>query len=569
MKHVSPRRLDWARSPLVAVILALALVLAACGDDDSSSTTAASTTSDGGGGEVKNPTELRMHTMTEPSTWDPVGTCSWCGFSYGVYEYLVDYPPLSTELAPVLATEVPSDLNGLISGDGLVYTFPIREGVTFHDGTALTAEDVKYSFDHAMALNLPDGTGSRLVDIIDQTRVVDDFTFEVTLKAPAAYFLNSVVASFAAAIVSKDAVEANGGVVANEPNEWMLTHEVGTGPYTLAQWDRNEQLYFEPFQDYWGEVPALPPRWLVVTDDAAATVALRAGDLDWIEPIPQLLEEVEGDTGVCPYEEGALIEPILAAYNLNIDPDLLPDEDTIPADFFHDPRVRQAFNYTFDYDTFITEVMRGMGSRPVGFRSPSLDTTPTSRSTQDLAKAEQLFREAGWWDDGFTLSVLVESEDAQFYALGLLLKDNLAALNPKFVLNVIGVSGAVFDEAFAERPYPYAMWIKNQDPFHDPHFIFMDHWNPDGFWGTAFTYRNGYADQADADEMAALIAQAGAETNLEARYALYTELQQRAFDNPMWLWAAQEKNVQLPRCWLTDFSKNPLWPMPRAEYFSK
>ena len=86
------------------------------------------------------------------------------------------------ELVPALATEVPTIDNGLISEDGLTYTFPIREGVMFHDGTELTAEDVKYSWDRVMTMDLPGGQRGLLIDIVAETAVVDDLTFEVTLQ---------------------------------------------------------------------------------------------------------------------------------------------------------------------------------------------------------------------------------------------------------------------------------------------------------------------------------------------------------------------------------------------------
>ena len=86
-----------------------------------------------------------------------------------------------------------------------------------------------------MTMNLPEGQASKLTDLVESTRVVDDYTFEVKLKEPAAYFLGTVAYSPPAAIVSKDAVEKNGGVQAGEPNEFMTTNEAGSGPYKFDQ----------------------------------------------------------------------------------------------------------------------------------------------------------------------------------------------------------------------------------------------------------------------------------------------------------------------------------------------
>src|SRR3546814_8655579 len=86
------------------------------------------------------------------------------------------------ELIPALATEVPTLENGLISEDGLTYTFPIRQGVKFHDGSDLTAQDVKFSWDRVMTMDLPEGAADTLIDIVAETEVADDHTFRVMLK---------------------------------------------------------------------------------------------------------------------------------------------------------------------------------------------------------------------------------------------------------------------------------------------------------------------------------------------------------------------------------------------------
>ncbi len=140
----------------------------------------------------------------------------------------------------------------MISEDGMTYTFKIREGVVFHDGTDLTAEDVKFSWDRIVEMDLPEGQSGVISDIVSETKVVDDFTFQVTLSDPSASFLNSTVVSMAASIVSKDAVMANGGVVAGEPNEYMAQNVAGTGPYKLKAWNRGENILLDINENYWG-----------------------------------------------------------------------------------------------------------------------------------------------------------------------------------------------------------------------------------------------------------------------------------------------------------------------------
>lgn len=560
---------------LIAVLLALALVAAACSSDDSTDTTGGTGTTAGtspSDSDVDNP-GVFVHALDgEPTSGvDPAQTEAG---GYGdrviiqVYEFLLDIPPGSPEPVPMLATEVPSEANGLVSEDGLTVTFPIREGVKFHDGTDLTAEDVKFSWDRVMTMDLPEGQAETLSSIVAETRVVDDFTFEVTLQEPAAWFLTSTVIAVPAAIVSKDAVEANGGVAAGEPNEFMTTNMVGTGPHMLVSWDRNIRLTFERFEDYWGEPAMLDARFEVVPDNTAIVLGIRAGDYDLIEPTPQYIAELGGDPDVCVDFAGFLLEPLHLAFNLNIPEGTLPDSDTIPTDFFWDKRVRQAFNYAFDYEAFIASGLAGFGA-PAKYLTPDmLGYDPNAASyTQDLAKAEELFRETGWWDEGFEISVLVEAGNETFIPVGLVLKDMLERLNPdKFRVNVVQVAEAQFDEEHAKDPFEFAAWIKNADPFNDPHALMFTYFHPDGPWGETLGYRNGYEN---ADALADVLDRAASETDLTARAALYGEAQQLIFDDPMWIWAADEQNIQIRRCWIDELVYNPLWIMPRWKFYDK
>ena len=103
-------------------------------------------------------------------------------------------------------------------------------------------------------------------------------------------------------------------------------------------------------------------RWEVVPDNSVGLLGMEAGDYDIIEPTPQFVSQLEGNENICIEEAGFLLEPLHLSFNLNIPEDKLPPEDTIPADFFHDVRVRQAFNYAFDYDAYIAAGLEGNGA---------------------------------------------------------------------------------------------------------------------------------------------------------------------------------------------------------------
>ena len=158
-----------------------------------------------------------------------------------VYDRLVALAPEDGSVVPSLATEVPTVDNGMVSEDGLTYTFPLREGVVFSDGTELTAEDVKYSWDRVVEMNLPEGQAS-LFENVAETTVVDDLTFEVTLNQVDASFLAFLAAHPVASVVSQDAVEGNGGDRGRPAQRVHGQNMVGSGPYTLASWERADRM---------------------------------------------------------------------------------------------------------------------------------------------------------------------------------------------------------------------------------------------------------------------------------------------------------------------------------------
>ena len=514
-----------------------------------------------------NPGLLVHAADEEPSTLDPAqvepGEAGETVILQ-VYERLLEFAPDSPVLVPGLATEAPSRDNGLISEDGLTYTFPIRQGVKFHDGTYLTAHDVKFSWDRVMTMALPEGNAGILSDMVVETAVVDDYTFQVTLKEVSASFLFRAVAAMVASVVSQDAVEANGGVAAGQFSEFMSTNMVGTGPYRFSAWNRGENLQLVRSDSYWGEPAKLDVRIEVGGDPDVRVLGLRAGEYDTIETDTSFIADLEGADGVTIYQEGLLLEPLHIGFNLNIVEGSLPDTDTISADFFHDRRIRQAFNYAFNYDGFINGPLSGFGEPiphyiPIGIFGYD-ETAPVYQ--QDLAKAEALFREAGVWDEGFEVSVITEAGNL-FALMSLVMKDSLEKLNPNFRINVLAVAESVFDDAHASDPIPYAMWAKNADPAADPDSFMQDYVHPDGAWGQVHGFRNGYEN---ADQIAELIDAGAIELDIEKRAAIYADLQRLLYEDPMWLIGAQEGVTLAHRTWVQDFQMQPLWPRPSLKF---
>jgi len=569
---------------LWVILLALAMVVAACtaAPTDTTSGTdttdagdeATTTTGDDGtdttapsSGGVSNPDTFVHAADDEPTSLDPAQVEAGEGGEtviLQVFDRLVEFSPDGPDLIPGLAEEVPGDDNELISEDGLTYTFPIRAGVVDHLGNPVDATDVKYSWDRALTMDLPESNVGLLADNVASTEAPDAQTFVVTLNQPNAAFLNSVVTQAVASIMSEEVVEANGGVVAGQPNEFIATNPIGTGPYVFEAWNRGENMLFTVNEDYWGTPANLDLRMEIVPDPDVRVLGVRAGDFDTIETDPSFVGDIEGAEGVTVFQGEFLLEPIHIGFNLNYSEDALPDGDTVAADFFYDPRIRQAFNYAFDYDAFINGALGGFGAPtpfylPQGVLGYSEDLPVYS---QDLALAEQLFRDAGVWDEGFTVSVIAE-EGNLFTTAALVLKDSLEGLNPAFSVNVLAVAEAQFDEAHASDPVPYAMWVKNADPYADPHAFMSDYIDPDGNWGQVHGFANGYVDP---DQIGSMIDEASVITDPDEREAIYQELSTILYDDPMWIIAGNEVAVMAHRDWVQGFVMNPLWPRPSLKF---
>jgi peptide/nickel transport system substrate-binding protein len=548
------------RVTVTASIATLALTLGAC---------AGATGGAGGDGEIRNAGIIVHHQNAEPTSLDPARTEQGEkgeAFIDNVYERLLDVGVDGPDLIPSLATEVPTTENGLVTEDRLVYTFPLREGVVFHDGTDFTAEDVVFSWERVMTMNLPEGQAAALVDSVESVVAIDDFTVEVTLTEADASFLYSVVLNTVASIVSPEAVEANGGVVADTPNEWMDTNMVGTGPYTFGEWRRGESLSMNIFEGYWGEPAKANVRWDITPEESSRVLALIAGDADIIDLSPSNVTDVEGTDGVSIITGGLLLEPIHLGFNMRSDD--LPSGDTIPADFFADKRIRQAFNYAFDYDTYINSFLDGYGARYTAYVPQGVFGYDESAPVYeyDLEKAAELMQQTPYWEEGFTVSVLVQAGEPEFEGVGLLMKDGIEKLNPNFRVNVVNQAETQFDEALGADPVPYALWVKNADPGADPHQFFDPHQHPDGDWGSKHGMRDAYEDP---DRIAELIDAGKASVDPDERFEIYAELQRLLYEDPMWVYAAQEGLAFPYRTWLEGFVVNPLWRGPHYEYYSK
>jgi peptide/nickel transport system substrate-binding protein len=341
-----------------------------------------------------------------------------------LFEPLVSTSPIDGQIVPALAD------SWEIAPDGKTYTFHLNQNATWHDGTDVTAEDVKFTFDVAMDETSPNPRRSTLVQLVDSYRVVDEHTFEMVSKEPFATFLYDV--PFSIFTMPKHIWE--NVPPAEWPNDPGSTGQdparvVGTGPWKFGEWRQGESVtllrndeYYDPF---W--VPVVDELVMRVLPDPATEVeALKAGEIDIVEVIPApQTEEVQNTEG--------LKVDIYPGYSfsyvgLNLD----PEKTTL----FQDPRVRQALFIALDKEAIRDNIYAGFGEVALGTQ-PKLSFAYSPESydetyAYDPERARQLLAEAGWEDtngDG-----IVEKDGQEF----------------RFELLTASGGGAVLDQLLAE-----------------------------------------------------------------------------------------------------------------------
>lgn len=269
-----------------------------------------------------------------------------------------------------------------ISEDGLTYTFHLREGVTFHDGTDFTAEDAVFSLDRARAEGSTNAQPSLFAGI-ESVEAADDTTLVVTLSDPNGSFLFNMAWG--------DAV-----MVAPESADNLETTPIGTGPFAFSEWVQGDRVELTRYAGYWGEAPALEAAtFRFISDPNAAFAAMMAGDVDAFPnfPAPETLGQFEADPRFNVIVGSTEGETILSTNN--------------QAEYLSDIRVRQAIAHAINRQDIIDGAMFGYGT-PIGshfapHHPDYVDLTGNSPYDPDAARA--LLAEAG--AEGITLRLML------------------------------------------------------------------------------------------------------------------------------------------------------------------
>jgi len=451
-------------------------------------------------------TDLVLGVVLEPPHLDPTAGAAAAidEIVYAnIYEGLTRIGP-GGDILPALAEDWD------ISDDGRTYTFKLRGGVKFHDGTVFDAADVKFSLERAMA---EDSTNAQkvLFSAIDSIEVLDPVSLKITLKQPQGSFLYNMAWG--------DAV-----IVAPESADGNKEKPIGTGPFKFENWARGSSVTIVKNADYWGEPAGLDrAEFRFIPDAAAAVTALLSGD---VQAFPNLqagdaLAQIKADPRfkvVIGATEG---ETILAINN-----------GKKP---FDDLKVRQAISHAVNRDEVILGATNGYGV-PIGSHfSPAnpayVDLTATY--PYDVERAKALLAEAGY-PDGF--SATLKLPPPPYARLG----GEIIASQ----LREVGINLEIV-------PMEWAQWLEQVFTNKDYDLTIISHTEPDDINIYA---RDDYYFDYKSPEFKAVMTELDATADPEKRKELYSQAQRIIADD-----AVNVFLFQLPKIGVWDAKIEGMW----------
>jgi peptide/nickel transport system substrate-binding protein len=458
--------------------------------------------------------------VAEPVNLDPPQVTDLNSNRVGrrVVETLVTFPEESTQVVPGLAE------SWTISKDGLQYTFKLRRGIAFHDGTPLNAEAVKFSIERQINANHPAYKlgkypfANYFFGNVKAVEVLSDERVAFLLNEPRASFL-AVLTAPAASIVSPTAVMKWG------PD--YPSHPVGTGPFRFASWDRGQRVVLEKNPGYW-KYPVKVERVIYrpIVEDQARLTELLTGGLDLIVGVPaDNVGQLEKNPKI------TLLKQVGAhVWYLGMNNQKKP---------FDDKRVRQALNYAVNKDAIVNDVLKGTGAPSKG---PVLPGTwgadgALKAYPYDPDRAKKLLAEAGY-PNGFTTTLWVPESGSGMQApvaMSTVMQSNLKAVGVNVSMQTMEWGAYLAKLRTKEQELFALSWMAGTE---DPDMVMYpllhsSQWTPVG--PNRALYKNVRFD--------ALLQQARLTTEQAKRAQLYKEAQRILIDDAPWVFVDHEIQI--------------------------
>jgi peptide/nickel transport system substrate-binding protein len=450
-----------------------------------------------------------------------------------IYDGLVRYKDGTLQPEPALAKSWD------ISDDGTDYTFHLRSGVKFHDGTPFNAEAVKFTFDRMLDENNPyHDTGpfplAFFFSAIDKVNVIDDMTVEFKLKQPYAPFLSNL-AYPTGLIVSPAAVKKYGKDYGRHPS--------GTGAFKFEQWDSNSKVVVTRNDDYWDGVPPLEAIVYRPINDANTRVAeMLSGGIDvMVEVPPDALSQFQTNDQFKVYEQAG---PHLWFLILNAKDGPFANKE-----------IRQAANYAINKKAIVDNVLQGTADVAAGPTPPAF-AWAYDNSLQpypyDPEKAKQMLKDAGY--DGSPVTFYVTQGGSGMLdpqAMGTAIQADLEAVGMKVKIESYEWNtflGKVNPGLEGKADMAEMAWMTN-DPDTLPYLALRT-----GAWPDKGGFNSGYYSNPEVDK---LLEKARTSTDQAERAKLYKKMQEIVHDDAPWVFVANWKQNAVTSASVTNFKLQP------------
>jgi ABC-type transport system substrate-binding protein len=482
-------------------------------------------------------TTLVIGIAADPTGFDPEAVLNnTSGFVMAtIYDSLVRYKTGTTEVVPGLAEKWD------ISADGLTYTFHLRKGVTFQDGSPFNAKTYIQGIDRILNKQNPDsifntGPVEGMIDFtyedVTSYRAVDDDTVEFKLKQPSAALLaslamvwNGVVSPVAVAKYGKD----------------FRNHPLGSGPFIFKEWRQRDQIVLDANPNYWGGKPKVDHLVFKEYPDAqAALLALKRGDIQILGDVSaQSIAALRGDANV-----QLITQPGLAISGVGLPNDVTP---------FTDKRVRQALNYAIDRDAIDKALFQGLAvpmTSPLPESQWGFDAALKGYG-YDLEKAKKLLEEAGV-KPGMKVEFLTYNSPRGYNPAG-----------PDLATAIQGYLQKLGIEADVRKVDMGANLSTIRSGKYQGMFMVGwtgDNGDPDNFVGELFNSKNipvGNTARYHNPQVDTLLDQAVKESNPQKRLALYSQIQQAVLEDAPWIFVNSVLQVRAIRKEVKGFTLNP------------
>ncbi|WP_071796542.1 ABC transporter substrate-binding protein [Natronohydrobacter thiooxidans] len=461
------------------------------------------------------PGVLVVGQIAEPQALDPHAVTAVNDFRIlmNVYDGLVRYASGTLEVEPALAE------SWEISEDGTVYTFSLRDGVSFHDGSAFDAEAVVWNFERMLNEDHPyHDTGpfplSFFFSAIATVEAVDDLTVRFTLNEPYAPFLSNL-AYPTGLIVSPAAVMEHGGDFGRNPS--------GTGPFRFAEWRSNERVVVTRNEDYWdGAAGTEAVIFRPITDANTRVAEMLAGGIDvMVEVPPVAVAQFQGAQHMVHEQAGPHLWFLIL--NAKEGP-------------FADKRVRQAANFAINKEALVNDVLEGTATIAAGPTPPAFAWAYNEELEPypyDPDRARELIAEAG--AEGARLTFYVTEGGSGMLdpiPMGTAIQADLAAVGFDVRIETYEWNtflGRVNPGLEGKADMAQMAWMTN-DPDTLPFLALRT-----DAWPDAGGFNSGYYSNPEVD---ALLEAARVETDPEERARLYREMQVIVQEDAPWVFVA-------------------------------